>query len=92
MTLKVHNYIEMRSDTGPLENPSAIVDASGTPESSSADLNLQQYSRTDPSLRMKWVTASGESHEIEIFDLGLAEKWVISDPWGLRHSTGPIDE
>jgi hypothetical protein len=45
-----------------------------------------------PTLRARRVTIKGESQEIEIFDLELADKWIAKDPWIFGSLTEPVDE
>jgi hypothetical protein len=91
----VRNYIEVRPQAMQSERrlPGiASNNSTGPSRNNTAGQNVPQGSHRNPSLRVKRITAFGETHEIEIFDLGLAEKWVSSDPWGLGRPTGPIDE
>jgi hypothetical protein len=85
----VQNYIEIRAEAAPQDirhPPESLLDQ--TLGRSGKEL----ISPSRPMLRVKRVTEYGESHEIEIFDVSLAEKWISSNPWGHRDSIGPVDE
>lgn len=51
----------------------------------------ERISSSQPMLRVRRVTEHGESYEVEIFDVGIAEKWITNSRWGSQDWIGSVD-